>query len=95
MKGRIFIYLLCVTLAFSACKKDDAPAFDESADERLNKALTSYQDKLVGADNGWKAFISPKGGGTYFFYFKFNAPVLRTCVQCAEKNFRIWNFIFG
>jgi hypothetical protein len=73
MKGRILICFLCVTLAFSACKKDDAPAFEESADERLNKALTSYQDKLVGAENGWKAFISPAGGGTYFFYLKFSA----------------------
>jgi hypothetical protein len=73
MKGRIFIYFICLAVGFSSCEKEDSPAFEESADERINKALTTYQDKLVGADNGWKAFIYPKGGGTFFFYFKFNA----------------------
>ena len=73
MKGRIFIYFLSIVIAFSSCKKEDSPAFNESADERLNKALTSYQDKLVGAANGWKGFIYPKSGGAFFFYFKFDA----------------------
>jgi len=73
MKGRIFICIICVAIGFSSCKKDDAPAFEQSADERLNESLTSYQNKLVTADNGWKAFIYPKGGGTFFFYFKFTA----------------------
>lgn len=73
MKGRIIIYFLCIALGFASCKKDDSPAFEKSADERINESLTKYQTALVGADNGWKAFIYPKGGGTFFFYFKFDA----------------------
>lgn len=72
MKGRIFICFFCIAIGFFSCKKEDSPAFDQSADERLNEALTSYQNTLTGADNGWKAFIYPKSGGTFFFYFKFN-----------------------
>src|SRR3954464_6059448 len=67
------IYLILAILAFSACsKKDSNRIFTESADERLNKALTDYQNQLAGALNGWKAVVYPAGGGAYSFYFKFN-----------------------
>src|SRR5215203_1502795 len=71
IKNGILFFLSVVTL-FTACKKEDNTAFSQSPDERLNAALSSYQKQLVGAENGWKAFISPKSGGTYFFYLKFN-----------------------
>ena len=66
------ISILCAVILFSACKKDDQSVFNKSADERLNEALTAYQTKLAGAQYGWKGLISPKGGGTYTFYFKFD-----------------------
>ncbi len=71
IKNGILFFLSVVTL-FTACKKEDDTAFSQSPDARLNAALSSYQKQLVGAENGWKAFISPKSGGTYFFYLKFN-----------------------
>ena len=69
---KLLAYFLLILSVFSSCKKEDAPAFTQSPDQRINEALSNYQSKLVGAANGWKAFIYPKGGGTYFFYFKFN-----------------------
>ena len=69
---KILPYLLIIAVGLSSCKKDDNPAFDKSPEQRINEALSAYQTKLVGAANGWKALIYPKGGGAYFFYFKFN-----------------------
>lgn len=46
--------------------------FSESADERLSKTLTAYQEQLSGAPNGWKLVIEPAGGGAYGFYVKFD-----------------------
>lgn len=71
MKNSIALLFLFVVL-FTSCKKDDDTVFDKSPDDRLNEALTSYQTQLVGAENGWKAFIYPKSGSAYFFYFKFD-----------------------
>jgi hypothetical protein len=71
MKNILSIFLIA-TVALLSCNKDDDPAFDQSPDERLNQTLSDYQQKLAGAENGWKAFIYPKAGGTFFFYFKFD-----------------------
>lgn len=71
MKKYLFYYII-ITAIFSACKKDDSHLFNTSPDQRLNDTLTSYQNQLSSATNGWKAFIYPKSGGVYSFYFKFN-----------------------
>jgi hypothetical protein len=68
---KAFIYILACC-AIISCRKDDSSVFEKSADERLNEALATYQAQLLGAENGWKAFVSPPSGGVYFFYFKFN-----------------------
>src|ERR1044072_4166397 len=69
---KYFLYLLLILSILSSCSKKDAGhVFDESPDERLNKAVLSYQSQLIGAENGWKAIITPAGGGAYSFYFKF------------------------
>ena len=59
---------------FSSCKKEDKPAFEKSADERLAETLAAYQTQLAGAQYGWKAILQTnKGTGSNFsFYFKFN-----------------------
>lgn len=71
---KILLFVLTIGVVFSACKKDYDYAFDKSPDERINEALATYQTKLAGAENGWKALITVDSGkgGTYSFYFKFN-----------------------
>ena len=59
-------------MVFSACRKEDNRVFTETADQRLNKTLTTYQNELVGAANGWKAIITPANQVPYQFYFRFN-----------------------
>ncbi|MEJ7681654.1 MAG: DUF4302 domain-containing protein [Segetibacter sp.] len=71
MKKTLVILLLAI-VAFGGCKKNDQSLFNKSPDERLNEALADYQTKLTSATNGWKAFVYPKAGGVYSFYFKFN-----------------------
>lgn len=69
---KTLLYFFSAVLFFSACKKDDDLIFDKSPDERIAEKLASYQSLLTSAENGWKAFIFPKSGGVYSFYFKFN-----------------------
>ena len=66
------LYFLVVLAIFSSCKKNDTSVFSQTADERLNATLSKYQTQLSGAQYGWKGIVSPAGGGTYSFYFKFN-----------------------
>ena len=71
---KVLIIVFIITACLSSCKKADKPAFDKSADERLNETLAAYQTQLSGAQNGWKGFIATDSGrgSTYSFYFKFN-----------------------
>ena len=69
---RALLYIFLAAVGLTSCQKDDDNVFDQSPDERLNKALTEYQSQLAGAENGWKAVIYPVAGGAYSFYFKFN-----------------------
>ena len=73
MKNSIFLYFIIASAALASCKKDKT-VFSETADERVGKVLTAYQDTLANAPNGWKGFIFPGGlgGGVVAFYFKFN-----------------------
>src|SRR4051812_1899435 len=72
---KTLLYFFWAVLFFSSCKKDDQSVFDKSPDERLNEKLASYQSLLTGAQDGWKAFVTPDSGrsATYNFYFKFNS----------------------
>jgi hypothetical protein len=72
MKKKLSLYLALLMLTgLWSCKSED-PVFEQSADERLNQALDSYQKELSGAPYGWKGVIYPGAGGGYSFYFKFN-----------------------
>ena len=66
------LYLLFLASGFYSCQNADDSVFEESADVRLNKALTSYEKQLVDAPYGWNAVMYPAGGGSYGFYFKFD-----------------------
>lgn len=68
---RKITYLL-IAVAFVACRKNDSPAFDKSADERINETLSKYQSVITGAADGWTATLVTKVGNTYSFYFRFN-----------------------
>lgn len=68
---KIVLYIISLTLCFTACRKDEA-VFDQSPDERINKALGDYQAALVSSPTGWKATVIPGSGGIYHFYFRFN-----------------------
>jgi len=58
-------------LLLAACKKDSDPAFSEPADVRVQKTLTAFQETIVGASNGWKAVLYPKGGKGFSYWMKF------------------------
>jgi hypothetical protein len=68
------LFLFVIVSIFTACNKNDDHLFQQSPDERLNAAISSYQSKLTSAEYGWKALITVNGGngGVYSFYFKFN-----------------------
>lgn len=70
-KSILYLLFLCVSL--TACENNDDTLFEETADARLNAALTSYEKQLVESPYGWNAVIYPGGGGTYGFHFKFDA----------------------
>ncbi len=66
----IFIIILFVTGILSCTSEDNV--FEQSADERINAALTSYQKQLADAPFGWKALVYPGAGGVFSFYMNFN-----------------------
>lgn len=69
---RTLLYLFVILTAFSACRKDDDPIFDESPDERINKTLAAYQTALAGSTYGWNAALTTANGVVYHFHFSFN-----------------------
>lgn len=69
---RTLLYLFAILTAFSACRKDDDPVFDESPDARLNKTLAAYQTALAGSTYGWNAALTTANGVVYHFHFSFN-----------------------
>lgn len=70
-KGLLYILLAVIGL-IAGCKKDTDPIFDDP-DSRLSAELQADQEKLLSAENGWKAVIYPKGGKGFTYYFKFTA----------------------
>lgn len=73
-----FLYFLVVAFIFGGCTKKTDEIFDKSPDQRLAEALAAYQKALVGAPNGWKLVVRPKGleaqdikVGAFSYYMKF------------------------
>jgi len=67
---KILRYILLLTIG-AACTNKEELELEELPDARLSAALSSYQQKLVGAANGWDAYLFPKDGGGATFHFKF------------------------
>ena len=73
-----FLYILAMVVFFAGCEKKTDEVFDRTPDQRLAESLAAYQQALVGAPNGWKVVITPKGlesqdirVGAFSFYMKF------------------------
>lgn len=71
MKKALLYILLAVGIW--SCNDSDESVFSESTDVRLNKLLTTYQDQLTGATDGWNGVMYTGSGGSYGFYMKFDA----------------------
>jgi hypothetical protein len=70
---KIFNLSACICLlALAGCSNSYESVFEESADERVKKALAEYRSALVGSTDGWVATLYPGAGGGYTFYFDFN-----------------------
>jgi hypothetical protein len=73
-----FLFFISFAMIIAGCQKKTDEIFDKTPDQRLTEALTAYQQALVGAPNGWKLVILPKGlksqdieVGGFSFYMKF------------------------
>lgn len=77
---KIFIYLVGLSLALSACKKAIDDNIDgKPTDERLSESLAAWQKKLTDAPNGWKMVVFPEGlvatdsiRSAFSYYMKFD-----------------------
>jgi hypothetical protein len=69
---KALLYIL-LALGIWSCNDADESVFSESTDVRLTKLLTTYQDQLTGATDGWNGVMQTQSGGSYGFYMKFDA----------------------
>lgn len=69
-----FVIYIMFALAISAgCKKNNDQLIDgQKSEQRIIDALNGYSAQLTGSPYGWKAYVYPKDGGGYSFYFNFN-----------------------
>lgn len=72
MKKIIYLCTYVSLLMLTACTNRYESVFDDSADQRVKKAIEEYRSALLDAPNGWKATIYPSAGGGYTFYFDFD-----------------------
>lgn len=71
MKTIFYLCAFVLVLMMAGCTNRYESVFDETADERVKKALAQYREQLVSATDGWKATLYPGAGGGYTFYFDF------------------------
>lgn len=80
MKKIYLLLLIALPFLFQSCLMDDKDVFQDSAAERMNKALIHNQEVLMGATNGWMMEYFPHksriyGGYTMFLKFEGNDKV--------------------
>jgi Domain of unknown function (DUF4302) len=77
MMKKLTIYILALVTLLPGCNKKTDDLFPETVDERLQKAINSYQAELT-EPAGWKLFVYPEGlasqgievgGLTYYLQF--------------------------
>jgi hypothetical protein len=68
---KYLLFAMLTAIIFSGCKKGIDPANGERPEDRISSALNTYSSVLTDNTNGWKAYLYPKGGGTYLFSINF------------------------
>jgi hypothetical protein len=65
------ILLLAIVGILQGCTKEYETVFQESSDERVQKAIEGYRAELLSAENGWKGYIYTGTGPGFVFYMDF------------------------
>lgn len=76
MKKIYLLLLIALPFLLQSCLMDDKDLFQDSAAERMNKALIHNQEVLMGATNGWMMEYFPHKKqiyGGYTMFLKFDA----------------------
>lgn len=86
------LLLLSVLFLFTGCRKEEIDIFPNSPAERLNQAMSTYEDVLTSAENGWKMeyYANTQGGG-YTLLMKFDASGL---VTIASRSLLTKNAVY-
>ncbi len=71
VKKYIYFWMALTGLLYG-CDNSEESVFEETADERINKAMATYQSVLEGAPDGWNALVYPETGGVYSFFIRFD-----------------------
>jgi hypothetical protein len=78
------LYIISAALLFTACKKDTVKVFEETPEERMSARINELNTALLGAEHGWKAFITTSARGGYGFYMDFDPS--QSLVMVADLN---------
>jgi hypothetical protein len=78
------LYIISAALLFTACKKDTVKVFEETPEERMSARINELNTALLGAEHGWKAFLTTSGRGGYGFYMDFDPS--QSIVMVADLN---------
>jgi len=82
MKTKL-LYILVAGLVLTGCNRDEKNLFDENADTRLNKALSTAETSFVNAANGWEMLYFPNAESCgYNILVKFNPNGSATVAAC-------------
>ena len=89
-KIMIYIQALLASFVLVSCLHDDNELFNESAAQRLDKAVEHYKQVLESANNGWELQLwtepSYSGGGyTYLMKFKEGKVTVASDLVDADK----------
>jgi len=66
------LYIFCVALLITSCKKDDTNIFGESPEERMSARINELNTALNESTYGWKASLTTDASGGYGFYMDFD-----------------------
>ena len=69
---KIFLFAFLLTFCITACRKKSIDPIFGDPNQRIADTLAARQDLLTSAAYGWKTVFSPKGGGTFLFWMKFD-----------------------
>lgn len=96
MKKIMNILMLCAVLvAFTSCKDEVDDVFDQTASERIDAALKSYNEILKSAPNGWIMYYygaTTYGGYNVLVKFHDDATATVANERVSNKTFSVPTF---